>query len=71
MRRLEELTAEELEPLRHEFEGLYAQHYSDHMHADWTAVEIESMREGQSYASRPYLNGCWSGFLLANGVLPK
>lgn len=47
---------------RSAFESAYAAEFSNARVQVYTAKDIASMREGDSYGERPYLNGHWKGW---------
>lgn len=47
---------------RSAFEAAYAAEFSNARIQVYTAKDIASMREGDSYGERPYLNGHWKGW---------
>lgn len=50
---------------RERFEAAYAAHYNQLRNADYTAEHIASMRKGEGYGERAFLNGWWEGWKAA------
>lgn len=57
------------EKMRAEFEAWYADHFSRARGVDCSAEIIASMREGDLYGDRGYLNGCWIGWQASRAAL--
>lgn len=55
--------------MREEFEAWYADHFSCAIGKDCSAEIIASMREGDLYGDRGYLNGCWIGWKASRAAL--
>ncbi len=64
------MTEESRDLLREEFEADYAKMYVEETGKQGaTAEDIKSMREGDGYGSRGFLNGCWRGWQRARAAL--
>jgi hypothetical protein len=50
---------------RERFEAAYAAHYNQVRIGSYTAEHIASMRNGDGYGERAYLNGWWEGWKAA------
>lgn len=64
------MTEESPDLLRDEFEADYAKMYVEETGKQGaTAEDIKSMREGDGYGSRGFLNGCWRGWQRSRAAL--
>ncbi|MFX1710696.1 hypothetical protein [Stutzerimonas stutzeri] len=64
------MTEESRDLLREEFEADYAKMYVEETgNQGATAEDIKSMREGDGYGSRGFLNGCWRGWQRSRAAL--